>query len=114
MTDTHREIAEIEQRAQEAAELLKALSNENRLKILCQLVQGEKSVGQLDQVIGLGQSAVSQHLAVLRDRDLVKTRRASQTIYYSIAGRETQAIMDTLYTLFAAPDKTCSKVAAAN
>ena len=99
-TDKHINPSELEHRSSEAVELLKAISNEHRLKILCLLVQGEKNVGELDAVIDLGQSALSQHLAVLRKKNLVKTRKVSQTVYYSIAGQEPQAIMETLYSVF--------------
>ena len=71
--------------AGEASKLLKAMANENRLLILCMLGDNELSVSELNDGIGLSQSALSQHLAVLRNDDLVKTRRASQTIYYSLA-----------------------------
>lgn len=91
---------DLEQRSLEATRLLKAISNENRLKVLCLLVQSEKSVTELDTVIKLGQSALSQHLAILRKEGLVKTRREQQTIYYSIKGPEAHAIMETLYRVF--------------
>ena len=86
--------------AQEATDLLKAISNESRLLILCQLVHGEKTVGELENVVGLSQSALSQHLAVLRQSDLVKTRRHAQSIYYSMAGTEPRALIEALYNLF--------------
>ena len=71
-----------------ASKLLKAMSNQHRLLILCQLVPGEKCVGGLERIIGLSQSALSQHLARLRRDGLVQTRRSAQTIYYSLAGKE--------------------------
>ena len=95
---------DLERRSADAVTLLKALSNENRLKILCHLIQGEKCVGELDSIIGLGQSALSQHLAVLRNENLVKTRRNKQTIYYTVNGPETQAIMETLHQVFSKPE----------
>jgi DNA-binding transcriptional ArsR family regulator len=70
--------------AQDAAELLKALANPHRLQILCTLAEGELSVSALNMRIPLSQSALSQHLAVLRRDGLVATRRASQTIYYRV------------------------------
>jgi len=88
--------------AREACVLLKALSNENRLMILCNLAQGEKSVGELQALIGLGQSALSQHLARLRQDGLVQTRRVSQTIYYSLAGNEASRVIGVLYDLYCA------------
>ena len=91
---------DLERRSIEASNLLKAIGNENRLKILCLLAEDEKSVGALDETIDLGQSALSQHLAVLRKEGLVKTRREQQTIYYSINGPEVRAIIETLYQVF--------------
>jgi len=85
----------------EASALLKAMSNESRLMILCQLISGDKSVGEIESLIGLSQSAISQHLAVLRDNDLVKTERRGQSIRYSIAGEKPRAIIETLYRVFA-------------
>lgn len=71
--------------AGDAARLLKALANEHRLLVLCQLVQGERSVGEINSRIALSQSALSQHLAVLREDGLASTRRDGQTIYYALA-----------------------------
>ena len=78
-------IDEMRQNASKAAELLKAISNENRLLILCHLGEKEMSVTELNSCVDLSQSSLSQHLARLRQDELVQTRRASQTIYYSIA-----------------------------
>ncbi len=93
-------IDDLKENAQRASELLKAMSNEKRLMILCFLTEGEKSVGQMESLVGLSQSALSQHLARLRRDGLVQTRRASQTIYYSLAGGEAPAIMKTLHSLY--------------
>ena len=95
------DIERFEDQAVAASNLLKAMCNENRLLILCQLVRGEKTVGELEEVIGLSQSALSQHLAVLRQNGLVKTRRSAQSIYYSLCGEEPNAVIETLYALFA-------------
>ena len=98
----------METRAEAASNLLKAMSNETRLMILCQLVHGERTVSQLDITADLSQSALSQHLAVLRQNGLVTTRRASQSIYYSLAGDAPRAIIETLYSIFNKPgSKTC-------
>ena len=86
--------------AQRASDLLKALSNESRLLVLCNLADGEKSVGELQALIGLRQSALSQHLARLRREGLVRTRRESQTIYYSLAGEEASRVIAVLYELY--------------
>jgi len=79
---------------------MKALSNPSRLLILCQLADGEKSVGEVQRQVGLSQSALSQHLAVLRRKGIVATRREAQTIYYSLASGEAVAVMNTLYLVF--------------
>ena len=86
--------------AGKAEDFLKALANRHRLMILCQLNQGERSVGSLQESVGLSQSALSQHLARLREDHLVKTRRDAQTIYYSLASPEAQKLIGLLYALF--------------
>jgi len=90
----------LEHNSRRATTLLKAMSNEHRLVILCQLVQGEKCVGELETVIGLSQSALSQHLARLRRDHLVKTRRSAQTIFYSLAGPEAGALIGALHDIY--------------
>ena len=80
----------MQRNAGDAVSLLKGLANESRLMIMCVLSEGEISVGDLNKRIQLSQSALSQHLAVLREQGLVQTRRESQTIYYRL--RETAAI----------------------
>lgn len=94
------DVEQLEEKAERASTLLKAMSNRNRLMILCQLQAGEKSVGQLEGLIGLSQSALSQHLARLRRDNLVKTRREAQTIHYSLNGEEAQAVIRILYELY--------------
>ena len=86
--------------ARRASTLLKAMSNERRLLILCHLAEGERSVGELETLVGLSQSALSQHLARLRRDRLVRTRRAAQSIIYSLDGTEALAIMDALTRLY--------------
>jgi DNA-binding transcriptional ArsR family regulator len=86
--------------ARRASVLLKAMSNERRLLILCHLATGERSVGELEKLVGLSQSALSQHLARLRRDQLVATRRNAQTIYYSLAGNEPEAVIGTLHALY--------------
>ncbi len=86
--------------ASHATQMLKALANENRLLILCYLDGKELSVSELNQHLDLSQSALSQHLAVLRRDELVKTRRESQTIYYSLAGNAASQIIATLHQVF--------------
>lgn len=86
--------------ARRASTLLKAMGNKHRLMILCQLGKGEKSVSELERVVGLSQSALSQHLARLRRDDLVVTRRSAQTIYYSLSGPEARRVLDSLHDLY--------------
>lgn len=89
--------------AGEASRLLRALANEHRLMILCILTEGEASVGAINAQVDLSQSALSQHLAVLREDDLVDTRRASQTIYYSLASGPAQLLLETLHGIYCKP-----------
>jgi DNA-binding transcriptional ArsR family regulator len=91
----------LEERAGEAAQLLKLLANETRLLILCRLVaNGEMSVNAIVAAAGLGQSAVSQHLAKLRDDDLVTTRRDGQTIHYRIADQNVARVIAVLKDIY--------------
>lgn len=87
-------------RAGEAAALLRALGNEHRLLVLCALAEGERSVSDLNQRIDLSQSALSQHLAVLRGEGLVATRREAQTVYYSLADPAAARLIETLYGIY--------------
>ena len=95
-------IDDLQVNARDASILLKAMSNERRLMILCHLAGGEKSVGQLEELISLSQSALSQHLARLRRDRLVRTRRNAQSIYYSLNGTQAVAVMSTLGSLYPA------------
>lgn len=99
--------------AARASALLKAMGNTHRLMVLCQLAKGERSVGELERLIGLSQSALSQHLARLRRDSLVQTRRSAQTIYYSLAGGEARAVIATLYELYCAEFEQGHAMAAA-
>ena len=94
------DLSGLEAEAGRASELLKALGNAHRLVILCELMAGERSVGELVRRVGLSQSALSQHLARLRREELVRTRRAAQTIYYSLADPHARAVLETLVRLY--------------
>lgn len=94
----------LEDKANDAARLLEALANPRRLMILCQLVEGERSVGDLARTVGLKQAALSQHLARLRAQKLVTTRRVSQMIYYSLASEAAVAVIGTLVDIYCKPD----------
>jgi DNA-binding transcriptional ArsR family regulator len=93
----------MERAADEASNLLKALSNRHRLLIICQLIDGERSVGELAEFLSLRDSTVSQHLALLRKDGLVSARRDAQTIFYSIASEPARDILKTLYQAYCAP-----------
>lgn len=93
---------ELKEHATEAAQLLKALANENRLMILCSLAQGEMSVTELNDRLSLSQSALSQHLAWLRREALVQTRREAQTIFYSLQGNKASQIIHVLQSMYCA------------
>jgi len=90
-------------KAREASELLKALSHETRLLILCLLSEGEKSVSELEEAMKMPQAAVSQQLARLRLDGLVQARREGRMIYYKISDVEVSSIVETLYDLFCKP-----------
>ncbi|PPD46493.1 MAG: transcriptional regulator [Methylocystis sp.] len=89
-------------RAEQAESFLKALANRHRLMVLCELHKGELSVTKLQAAIGLSQSSLSQHLARLREDNLVKTRRESQTIFYSLADENVSRVIGLLYDMFCA------------
>lgn len=99
---TRAEVARLRSSAVRVTDLLKAMANPSRLMILCQLAEGEKSVGEMERVVGLSQSALSQHLAVLRGKRIVATRREAQSIFYSLASKEVEEIMASLYRIFCA------------
>jgi DNA-binding transcriptional ArsR family regulator len=94
--------------ADRASELLKALANRHRLLMLCQLIERERSVGELAEFLGIRDSGVSQHLALLRKDGIVTARRDGQTIWYSIASPEARAVLSTLYDVFCAPRLACT------
>jgi len=97
------DLGAMQRHACDASALLKAMGNEQRLLILCHLVQGDLSVGELGARIKLSQSALSQHLAVLREADMVQTRRSGQTIFYSLPDGPVQQVMQTLHAIYCGP-----------
>ena len=88
--------------AADAASLMRAFGNESRLMILCTLAEGERSVGELNEIIPLSQSALSQHLAKMREAGLVSTRRDAQMIYYRLSSPQAEAVLTTLYRIYCA------------
>lgn len=95
-----RQVVDLEQNSARVAALLKAIANPARLVVVCQLAERECSVRELERVVGLSQSGISQHLAVLRRGGVVKSRRHGQAVLYSLADRDVVTLMDTLYALF--------------
>jgi DNA-binding transcriptional ArsR family regulator len=96
-------LEQMHEHAGEAADLLKALGNEQRLLILCNLLEQPLSVGELNQRVKLSQSALSQHLALLREAGLVHTRREAQSIYYSLPAGPVTRVMALLQELYCVP-----------
>lgn len=88
--------------AGKASALMKTLGHQGRLMILCQLVTGEKSVGELSRLLGIAQSPLSQHLSRMRGEGLVAPRRSAQTVYYSLKSDEAGAIIQCVYKLYCA------------
>jgi ArsR family transcriptional regulator, virulence genes transcriptional regulator len=97
-------LGDLAPKAAQAESFLKALANRHRLMILCELHKGEMSVSELQRALGLSQSALSQHLARLREDELVRTRRQSQTIFYSLASIEVKRVIALLHELFCASE----------
>lgn len=103
MSEVHFEdidIGSMRRNAAQAANLLKKLANKNRLLILCFLAEGEKSVSDLNEKVLLSQSALSQHLAILRQDRLVSTRRDGQTIYYQLQNSKALPLIRTLHQVY--------------
>jgi DNA-binding transcriptional ArsR family regulator len=99
------ELAAVRSHASEAAGFLKALANDQRLLVLCSLIGGPLSVGEINERVHLSQSALSQHLSVLREAGLVTTDRQSQTIYYTLSAGPALQVMEVLYSAFCEPVK---------
>lgn len=97
--------AAMAEQAERAAELLKAMSHPQRLRVLCLLVEGERSVGEINREIELSQSALSQHLAKLREEGLVDTRKEAQTVYYRLAEGPAVAVIRTLHDVYCPGDQ---------
>ncbi len=101
------DLKQMQSAAGAASDLLKALANPHRLMILCQLSESERSVGELAAFLGIRNSTVSQHLAILRRDELVDSRRDGQTIYYSIASAPARELVEVLYRSYCAPLANC-------
>ena len=102
---TPKQRRELIDQARKASEMLKALSHESRLLILCLLAEGEKSVSELEDIMDMPQAAVSQQLARLRLDGMVNARRDGRSIFYSIASGEVSSVIETLHQLFCQPQR---------
>src|SRR3954447_11562076 len=102
-TGTAMDLTHLQSRAEEASALLRAMGNEHRLMMLFHMAHQERSVGELLELTGLQQSAVSQHLLRLRQDGLVRVRRDRQTLYYSLAGQPVRKILDRLCGIYGSP-----------
>ena len=98
------DLNQMAQSATRASALMKTLGHKDRLMILCHLAAGEKSVGQIADLLEIPQSPLSQHLSRMRKEGLVDTRREAQTIFYSLKSGEASRIVEVLYELFCAPE----------
>ena len=105
MNEVSLSLQDMRQSAGQACRLLKVLSNPDRLMILCQLAQGEMRVGEMEEALGIVQPTLSQQLTVLRDEELVSTRREGKNIYYQLSSPQALALLQVLYAQFCAPDK---------
>ena len=94
----------VQDHARGACRILKSMANERRFMILCHLIEGELSVGELEKLLGISQSSLSQHLARLRSDGLVVPRRSAQNIFYSLRGQEARVIMELLDGLVVSTD----------
>lgn len=105
MNEVSLSLQDMQQAAEQACRLLKVLSNPDRLMILCQLSQGEMRVGELEAALGIGQPTLSQQLTVLREEELVSTRREGKNIYYQFSSPQALALIEVLYAQFCATGK---------
>ena len=104
MDSTTLDLEQMKASAGNACRLMKVLSNPDRLILLCQLSQGEKRVGELEEILGIVQPTLSQQLTVLREEELVTTRRDGKSIYYQIASPQALAVMNVLFEQFCRPN----------
>jgi len=110
MDTNQQNIGDMKQAAEEACVLMKTLSHPDRLMVLCQLKEGEKSVGEIATMVGIAQSPLSQHLSKMRLQGIVKNRREAQSIYYSLANPEVEKIIDLLYSMYCSDIEICQPV----
>lgn len=104
MTKAVLDLSQITKQSARAAELLKLLSNQHRLLILCHLIDGELCVSDLEQRLAISQSSLSQHLARLREQNIVEFRKQSTTVYYRLADPNVEKVLGTVYEIFCLAD----------
>lgn len=97
------DVTQMQKSAAQASDLLRVLSNENRLLLLCQLSQGEKSVGELEALLNIRQPTLSQQLGLLRQKRLVTTRRLGKQIFYRVCDTKALKVLQTLYAVYCQP-----------
>lgn len=100
MKMTPRSIEQMRQNATAAEDLLKSLANANRLMVLCHLVNGERNVGELEQLVGLSQSSLSQHLAKLKEQGIVTSRKEGTTVFYRLRSDQAVRVLELLHRLY--------------
>ncbi len=104
-------MTELDVMAKEASDLLSAMANEKRLMVLCHLLEGEKTVNEIAELVGMNQSALSQQLGKLRALKLVETRRDAQQVHYRLASEEVERVLQTLYGIYCDPETRMAKFA---
>lgn len=107
---TGADVSKMRERAIEASALLRLLANPNRLLIVCLLVEGERSVAELETVLGIRQPSLSQQLAELREASLLTSRREAKSVYYRLSENRATAVVDVLHRIFCDPQSTSSMV----
>jgi|TARA_A100001391_G_scaffold205463_1_gene207196 DNA-binding transcriptional ArsR family regulator len=105
MTELPLNLESVRESAEQACRLMKVLSNPDRLLLLCQLTEGEKCVSELEELVGISQPTLSQQLGVLRNENIVSTRREGKNVYYQISSQPALAVMQVLYEQFCGPLK---------
>jgi|TARA_R100000455_G_C6143750_1_gene35816 DNA-binding transcriptional ArsR family regulator len=105
MTELTLNLESVRASAEQACRLMKVLSNPDRLLLLCQLTEGEKCVSELEELVGISQPTLSQQLGVLRNEQIVNTRREGKNVYYQISSQQALAVMQVLYEQFCGPHK---------
>jgi DNA-binding transcriptional ArsR family regulator len=104
-------MTELDVMAKEASDLLSAMANEKRLMVLCHLLEGERTVNEIAELVGMNQSALSQQLGKLRALRLVETRRDAQQVHYRLASEEVARVLQTLYVIYCDPETRMAKFA---